>query len=292
MRQINYYEFKEAEPDWAELKKAFKKNISRHKVPFFVAGSELEKQFINFCKSFGFGVISKSIMEYDGDTSDKAKYVYLTTKSDDGKCIASATPSFIDVSSACTGGGAFGICNKGAIQVGKVVVNSRGIASLDKLDLIGTTYPFVPKIYLLSERLARVILDAKATGCEIVPCEVEGIRMSSTSQACYQLRITAQTKGPAKIGQVELGKRCPVCSAVKFFLSNRGRHFSISDLQEVDFQLCNTYESVNAGQFVIPLGFPIVSRRIFDLLLGLNIGGLNRYSTDPPIQAAIVEVVV
>jgi hypothetical protein len=37
-------------------------------------------------------------------------------------------------------------------------------------------------------------------------------------------------------------------------------------------------------------GFPIVSQRVFDLLLKLNVQGLDQYSTDPPIKHAVVQL--
>jgi hypothetical protein len=49
------------------------------------------------------------------------------------------------------------------------------------------------------------------------------------------------------------------------------------------------YAADNVGQFEILNGFPIVSQRIFNLLLDLKIKGLARYSTDPPIQHAVVQ---
>jgi hypothetical protein len=74
------------------------------------------------------------------------------------------------------------------------------------------------------------------------------------------------------------------------FLSDSGRYFHAGDLRKVDIQSCRQYYADNVGGFEIINGFPIISQRVFDLLLSLKVKGLDRYSTDPPVQHAVVQV--
>src|SRR4051812_42805087 len=115
-RRTNYYEFPDKEPDWKELKVAFSRNISKYNVPFFEAESEVESHFTEFCKRMGVVIRRKTIVEYDGRPGPGAEYLYLAIKSDDGVCIEKRNLGFMDMSSACPGGGAFGICGRGAKQ--------------------------------------------------------------------------------------------------------------------------------------------------------------------------------
>lgn len=74
------------------------------------------------------------------------------------------------------------------------------------------------------------------------------------------------------------------------FLGSSERYFHNGDLKPTDFQICRLYAADNLGQFEIINGFPIVSQRIFNLLLKLKVKGLDRYTTDPPIKHAVVQV--
>jgi hypothetical protein len=259
-------------------------------VPFFNANSEVEQGFLQYCEALGIAIHRKTIIEYDG-TSGGAEFLYLTLKDDEGRCIDEEKLRFIDKSTACPGGGDFGICCRGARQVGAVALNP---SCLDRLAILGVAvarHPFVPKIYLLSRELAQVLIELKATGCEIAPCDCTPWGSSVGGDCpCYQLRIIERTDGPAKLGQVRMGKRCPVCGAAKLFLSSEERYFFAHDLKRVDFQICSSFEGENVGRFETSAGFPIVSERMFRELLRRNTNGLDRYSTDPPIQHAVVQV--
>jgi len=74
------------------------------------------------------------------------------------------------------------------------------------------------------------------------------------------------------------------------FVASSERYFHNGDLKVTDFQICRLYAADNVGPFEILHGFPIVSQRIFNLLFALKVKGLDRYSTDPPIQHAVVQV--
>jgi hypothetical protein len=280
-RTINYYEFPNGEPDWAKLKRLFNRNISKHNVPFFEVNSEMEREFLWFCEASNISTYKKTIIEYDGKTTESEGFLYLVVKDDNGACVAEDQKSFLDLSAACPGGGIFGTCGRGAKQVDRVSVMPEGVEQVTKLGLLSTKHPNVPKIYLLSTVVADALRTAGATGIEIVPTD---------TSHCYQLRIIAETIGRARIGQARMGKRCPVCGVAKLFFGNSERCFHPGDLKALDFQNCRSYQADNVGQFEILNGFPIVSQRIFNLLLGLRIRGLGRYSTDPPIQHAIVQV--
>jgi hypothetical protein len=62
-------------------------------------------------------------------------------------------PKFIDMSHACPGGGDFGICDRVARQVGSPAVGDKGFRLLHDLDLLVTSLPRVPKIYLVSDMI-------------------------------------------------------------------------------------------------------------------------------------------
>jgi len=128
--------------------------------------------------------------------------------------------------------------------------------------------------------VGEALIKAGANGCDIVPTD---------SPNCCQLRITAETAGPVRVGHARMGKRCPVCGVAKMFISSSERYFHRGDLKRADFQICRLYAADNVGQFEILNGFPIASQRIFNVLLKLKIRGLDRYSTDPPIRHAVVQ---
>jgi hypothetical protein len=280
-RIVNYYEFPERTPDWLKLKQMFKRNVSKYNYPYFEANSELERDFLRYCEASNLTVHKGTLIEYDREATETGKFLFLCVKDDGGDCISESGLGFVDSSAACPGGDAFGICGRGARQVDKVSIRSQGGQKIQTLGLLTARHPNVPKIYLSSAEVAEVLTKAKASGCEIVP---------TGRQDCYQLRITAETAGPTRIGNARMGRRCPVCGVAKMFLSSSERYFHRGDLKPTDFQICRLYAADNVGQFEILNGFPIVSQRIFNLLLELKIEGLDRYSTDPPIQHAVVQV--
>jgi hypothetical protein len=280
-RIINYYEFPEREPDWVKLKQVYKRNVSRFNVPFFVADSEAEREFLRFCYAFNFVTHRKTLIEYSGQGSGADRFLYLCLKGDDGSCVSPDIRSFVDLSAACPGGGPVGLCGRGARQVDKVSVKPEGVERVTKLGFLTSWYPNMPTVFLTSAAVADALANAEATGCEIAPTDAPD---------CYQLRITAETSGPAHIGHAQMGKRCPVCGVAKMFIGSSERYFLHGDLKPVDFQTCRIYEADNIGQFEIINGFPIVSQRIFNLLLALKVKGLYRYTTDPPIKHAVVQV--
>ena len=266
----------------SELRTLFKGSMSKFNVPFFQADSEAEKKFVQFCRSRGWNIRRQTLFEYDGRDNTNVEYLFLTLKDDRGRCISEHAPEFIDMTRACPEGESFGICNRGATQIGPVTLAPGAGGVVNELDLLVTSLPWVPKIYLLSGRLANVLIDAKPTGCEVVPCQGE--------TSCFQLQIVGKTPHPVKVGNARISKQCPNCGSVKMMISSEARYFHAGDLLDADFQLCDWYETENAGRFFIPFGFPVVSRRIFDLLLDKDVKGLGRYCTDPPIRYAVVEI--
>lgn len=280
-RIINFYKFPESSPDWVELKRVFKRNVSKNNVPFFEANSEAEKEFVRFCHVAKLALNKKTLVEYDRAGTEADKFLFLCLKNDNGACIPENGHSFVDSSAACPGGDPFGNCGRGAKQVGKVAVRPQGFQKIKTLGLLITRHPNVPTVYLASTEVAEALTKANATGCEIV---------STDNPDCCQLRITAETTGPTRIGNARMGRRCPVCGVAKMFMSSSERYFHRGDLKPTDFQICRLYAADNVGQFEILNGFPVVSQRIFNLLLDLKIKGLDRYTTDPPIQHAVVQV--
>jgi hypothetical protein len=280
-RTINYYEFLGHEPDWARLKRTFKRNVSEHNVPFFTANSDAEQEFLRFCEAANLRTQRKTIIEFDHKTTETDRFIYLVAKNDDGACVAENATRFLDLSTACPGGGAFGTCGRFAKQVDRVPLIPTGLELVTRLGLVSASHPSVPRIYLLSVAVADALRTAGATGCEIVP---------TNTPNCCQLRVITETAGPARIGQARMGKQCPICGVAKLFFGSSERCFHPGDLSPADFQNCRFYEADNVGQFEILNGFPIISQRIFHLLSGLKVRGLGRYSTDPPIQNAVVQV--
>jgi hypothetical protein len=286
-----YYEFLGEEPDWADLKRSFKGNLSKYNVPYFHADSKKLEAFEQFCASRQLPVRKKTLIEYDGIQNGHAEFLYLRLRDDGGHCI-SPGPSFVDQSAACPGGGPFGVCGRGAKQIGIVKIERGGLKRIQNLGFIQTRHPWLPRILLISEEIARTLEGAKATGCEISPCDNFSHSSETSPEAkCYQLQITGQTLGPVRIGEAKLGKHCPVCRAVKLFFATRERYFLRNDLTNSDFQLCTEYQSDNAGSFETIAGFPIVSRRIFDLLLSHKVYGIDNYSSDPPVRHAVVQTI-
>ncbi len=280
-RIVNYYEFPNGEPEWPTLRQLFQRNVSKYNVPFFEAESETEHQFLRYCETINIPTRKKTIIQYDGETTESERFLYLVVKDDNEVCVAEDQNSFLDLSAACPGGGAFGSCGRGVRQANKVSVTPRGVELVNRLGLLSTRHPPVPTIYLLSTAIAGALRTAGATGCEILP---------TSTPTCYQLRVTAETSGPARIGQARMGKCCPMSGTAKLFFGSSERCFHPGDLKAVDFQNCRSYQADNVGLFEILNGFPVVSQRIFNLLLELKVKGLDRYSTDPPIRHAVVQV--
>lgn len=280
-RIINYYEFPERSPDWVKLKQIFKRNVSKNNYPYFEANSELEREFLRYCEASNLTVHKGTLIEYDRNITEADKFLFLCLKNDNGACIPESGQSFVDSSAACPGGDPFGNCGRGAKQVGKVAVRPQGFQKIKTLGLLIARYPNVPTVYLASAEVGEALTKAKASGCEIVPTD---------HPDCYQLRITAETSGPARIGDARMGKRCPVCGVAKLFFGSSERYFHNGDLKPTDFQICRLYAADNVGQFEILNGFSIVSQRIFNLLLDLKLKGLDSYTTDPPIQHAVVQM--
>ena len=282
-KAINYYEFLNAGPSIDELQALFKKNLSKFNMPYFESGSESETGFLRFCSSHGYQTNRKTILEYNPRCNDSdAPFLYLCLKDDRGRCVVDLEPDFIDMSRACPGGESFGICNRGAEQNGDVSISDGGTKVLMQYDFVVARFPFVPKLHFVSQRLEQIFRDARPTGCEIVRC--------NSDTPSFQMRIQAKTRMPVKVGSARISKRCPRCGAVKLMFSSEERYFRQGDLEEVDFQTCDRYETDNVGTFYIPNAFPIVSRRIFELLLQHDIQGVDRYTTDPPVRHAVVQI--
>jgi hypothetical protein len=264
------------------LRERFERNVSKYGVPFFEAESKSEGDFLAFCGTADIATHRQTILEYDGkEGAESDRFIYLALKSDDGNCVARDGEGFVDWSAACPGGGAFGTCGAGAKQVAQVLLKPEGIDRIGRLGFLSSRQPSVPRVLLISSPIRDALLKARATGCEIIPTDTPG---------CSQLRITTETPGPTRIGSARMGKRCPCCGRAKMFLANSERYFHRGDLAPVDFQFCRIYWADNVGQFEILNGFPIVSQRIFDLLLKLKVRGLDRYTTDPPVRHAVVQV--
>jgi hypothetical protein len=296
-RTINYFSFDAlVSPNWDVLKTRFPRNISRFNIPFFLAGSDEERRFLAFCEGEDLRVIKRTVVEYLGSCLDstceqKDKFLYLCLKSDEAKCIPDERPGFVDYSSACPGGGSFAICDRGARQVKTAVIQGDGASLISELDFVITEFPLRPSIFILSPRLKSILSDLSPTGCEITPCEVVPKSTNQVGSAeCYQLEITMKTPGPAQIGKARIGSQCPNCGVVGGFSSDTERYFRPADIASVDFQTCDLYEATNIGQFHILSPFPIVSQRIFDVLLANKVKGLLRYATDPPIKHAVVQI--
>lgn len=279
-RVVNYYEFQGKAPDWEKLKQAFKRNVSKYNVPFFEADSGTEGEFAGFCQASNLAAHRMTIIEYDGKFCEADRFLFLCLKDDSGSCFAEGGQSLVDLTGACPGGGAFGSCGRGAKQVGKLIVEAKGVQRVKTLGLLSCRYPSVPRVFLASVTVGEALSKAGASGCEIIP---------TNTPNCCQLRITVETTGAAQIGHARMGKRCPACGAAKMFIGNSERFFHHGDLKPTDFQICRSYAADNVGQFQILNGFPIVSQRIFNLLLALKVKGLERYSTDPPIRHAVVQ---
>lgn len=280
-RAINYYEFEGREPDWFALKRLFPKNISRFNRPFFVACSESERAFLELCAEWGLPPRKKTIIEHDGKAGGPPGFLYLTVKDDDGACVQENEALFATRENGCAGGGAFGECGRDSKQTGRVSVRAQGLGLVAKLGMLSARRPFVPRIYLVSGAVADALRNAEATGCKT---------LETDHPDCYQLCITAETIGPARIGDAQMGTRCPGCGAAKLFFGSSERCFHPGDLSAADFQICRAYHADNAGQFDILNGFPIISQRLFDVLVGLRVRGLAWYAMDPPIRHAMVQV--
>jgi hypothetical protein len=148
-----------------------------------------------------------------------------------------------------------------------------------------------PVCHLLSQSVATALMDAGATGCEILECKLVG--NESEIERCgkvFQFRITDSSLAPCGLGTVTMGLVCPGCGCVKSFMTDTERAFTEAALRSVDFQICSSYRAKNMGPFQILNGFPIASERIFKVLQESAAGGLTRYSTDPPVKYAAVDV--
>ena len=292
IRTLHVYDFEGTQPLWAELREQFPRNTSKFGGPCFVAGSEQEKRFQEYCRDHGLSPCPQTILEYRGpEPRDAGLFLYLCLKGDkNGKCVSEEKPSFIDYSEACPAGGAFAVCDRGAKQAEPALIRREGLSIVTELGFIHTQYPFRPALFLISPAVRGLLVDLRVTGCEIVPCKVDPPVNTDASPECYQLIITSHTIGPAQVGDVRVTRQCPNCGAVGAFAHGSERSFRASDLSPVDFQMCDLYEASSVGRFHIMSPFPIISQRVFDVLLRNKIKGLFRYATDPPIKHVVVQV--
>jgi hypothetical protein len=90
-KRINHYEFPSRSPEIEDLQTLFKRHLSKFNVPFFEAGSDTERVFLDYCRKGGFPVQGKSVAEYQPNKRDRGndavEYLYLTLKDDRGLCI-------------------------------------------------------------------------------------------------------------------------------------------------------------------------------------------------------------
>ena len=192
MKKIRSYEFLGKLPRIDELTRLFPGHLSKYHVPYFTTDSEAEKSFLRYCEDHDYRLRKKTILAYEyGVQDDVTSHLYLSVKDDLGLCIAEPDPSFIDFSSACPGGGSYGVCNRGAKIAGEPTVSEPGLDRLEALDIVMPRLPTAPKLYLLSDRLARILTDAKATGCSINRCKIR----PPSSRRCFELRITGRALG-------------------------------------------------------------------------------------------------
>jgi len=280
-RLINYYEFPETEPNWAELKQLFKRNVSKFNIPYFTDGSDEEREFLSYCINGRHKFERRTIVEYTGSDSDPLKFLYLVIKDDRGACIGQDATSFIDYSAACPGDESSGDCGDGAKQIGELQINESGLDLIAKNGLVSTRNPSVPSIILVSNSVMDALEDSNATGVEFRP---------TNSSDCFQLCITGRTLGPTRVGKVNLGFTCAKCGLVQSFTGSEERYFENDDIGPEDFQICEGVAGDNVEPFRVLNGFPIVAQRIFDVFLKMKLKGLDRYTTDPPIKHAVVQV--
>jgi len=159
-------------------------------------GPHAEREFLRFCEVSNLKPCKQTIIEYGRESSEANRFIFLCLKPDDGACVSTDTTSFVDVSTACPGGGAFGTCGRGAKQVGKVSIKPQGIEQITEFGLLSASYPNVPRVLLVSATVGEALSKAGVSGCEISPTDTPN---------CCQLRITVETAGPARIGHARMG---------------------------------------------------------------------------------------
>ena len=278
---IHYYEFPQGQPpDFVALKALFKNNITKQNVPYFEAKSESECKFLDYCASLNIAHRRQTVVEYGGSAST-ATLLYFCVTVDDDNWFKEDEGLLKTFDNGCPGGGIFGECHQGAAQIGELAIRPNMIKKLMSYGIVSPRNPFLPRIYLLSAPVANNLKSTAPTGCEIIATNVPD---------CFQLKICAESMGPARVGTARIGKRCPVCGAAKMFLADSETYFEQADLSKTDFQTCRMFQSENAGSFQLNGGFAMTSARAFNSLAKIAKRGLRRYSTDPPINTAVVKV--
>jgi hypothetical protein len=283
---MTYFEFLGSGLDLAELRKRFPRNVSRFGVPYFRDSSKLESAFVQYCAQAKLTFRKMSLTEYEPGAQQNG-FVYLSVKNDRGLCIDGNLDAFVDPSSGCPGKHD-DYCGWGVKQYAAPIVSTKAAPVLERLGICTTWQPRQPVIYLVSEKVASLLMAQQVTGCELIQCRLAG---THSPQPVFQLKVLCRTKAPAWVGTAQSMRHCPTCGAAKSFLITQERTFHRADLHQADFQLCDHYSSENLGQFALRHGgIAIVSARIIDLFVKNGVKGLTRFSTDPPVKFAALRL--
>ena len=297
-KRTRYYTLKPGVPDsWPEeLMSAFRAHLCRFGIMFFDEGSARETEFLCEARNRGLRLDMRSILYCTGPDLFEHPYHYLTVKQDR----VHAVGELMDLSTSCSRGEK-PFCLTGATQRRRISINPR--KSL-KLDMMEEPRWIRPRLYIISRRMRDLMEPQGFTGYRLEPCLQEGGEYTpcetlfrSQSPALeeravnFQLRITAKTLGPPRVGEIKrFQPPCPRCGVERGFISNSAPVFSLSDLNCSDFQISDEQLSDNYGIVKTPGEICIVSARFLRFLLDNGIQGLRDYLTDPPIPFGVVDI--
>ena len=291
MEALNLYLSQVNQSLFGEIQEKYAQFYTRGGFQFHAHSTE-EDAFLEEIQSRGLAhfirkisTVFKSLQEIDND------YCYLSP-GHDRDYIPGA---FIDIDNPCyRGEGPYGIlCLEGAQQYKKIVINTRKTKlANDIMSLYNLPLPII-----VSKRLRNLLKDEVATGIEFVPCLDERMTFTAVDLVFnepvphleedalfFQLVITNELNYPVITRKVKTVKRCPRCGTVHYFYAiATGEDIDVLekiDNPPFDFTLCRTFTSENEGEFKMPWGIKLVSRRMVQLFETHKIKGIQPYSKE------------
>ncbi len=271
--------------------------ISRHGVPYFDAGSELDALFQDTLSQLGFDALRQTIEVCTGAHLGCHPYHYLTLQQDRDY----SKKEIFDLDGKCPGDKSV-VCTSGRRQSSKIWVDP---GKSKNLDIMGAASSVRPRLIIVSSRLRELLEGSGLTGFGFIPClrvgefySDEEIALRSESERVeklapfFQLVATSNTRKPPWIGKVlSVFHRCRKCGTIYGAYFTREPVFKREDLDAgPDLQQFASYETSNLGAIDIAGERLVISFKFLELLRENSVRGLANYLTDPPVKHGIVEL--
>jgi hypothetical protein len=295
-KKVRFYSRLENGSRWpSELESEYSKEYGKYGIFTFEEDSPREKSFLSAVAQTGIKVAGRSEWLLTGDDLLRRPFHYLTLKSDKDY----PHGEYADDTRLC-GGDQNVWCRTGGVQKQKVLVDPK---KSQPYDIMLLPEMKDPRIIILTRAVKDLLTSANLSGFRFEPCLIKGQSYQSSEMGFgapllsdhgvthYQLVPLVRTKGPAQLGKIlRPPMRCSKCGTVYQYWADRTPAFHEQELNDVDFQCFNEYQTENEGKFRIPGEVFIVSSRFLKVLLDNKTTGIQPFLADPPIKNAVVHL--